>query len=163
MMDNSRTAYDAARASLIDRLVDLHPESTTEVRPLRSLSGEELKGSLRRDMEWLLNTRTSLPGSLFDKEELTVIDYGIPDFGSDSHANPDFQALLVKRLARSISAYEPRLQDVRVTVEPNSADERGLHVIIDAVMVVESIREPVSFRTIFHSLTGLVEVHEGQK
>ncbi|MBW1803908.1 MAG: type VI secretion system baseplate subunit TssE, partial [Deltaproteobacteria bacterium] len=161
--NNYRTAHEAARASLIDRLVDLHPESTTVVRPLRSLSREELKASLRRDLVWLLNTRTALPGSLFDKKELTVINYGIPDFGSDSHANPDFQALLIKRIARSISAYEPRLQDVRVAVEPDSADERGLHVIIHAVMVVDSVREPVSFRTIFHSITGSVEVHDGQK
>ncbi|MBW1765683.1 MAG: type VI secretion system baseplate subunit TssE [Deltaproteobacteria bacterium] len=161
-MDKSRTAYEA-RASLIDRLVDIHPESPTEDRPLRSLSREELKESLRRDLESLLNTRTSLPGSLFDKWDLTVIDYGIPDFGSDSHANPNYQILLIKRITRSILAFEPRLQNVRVTVDPNSVDERGLHVIIDAIMVVESVREPVSFRTTFHSLTGSVEVYEGQK
>ena len=149
-----------ARASLIDRLVDLRPRSQWEAQPLRTLSREELKESVRRDLEWLLNTRTSFPGYLIDKKDLTVIDYGIPDFGFYSPANPDHRELLTKRITRSISAFEPRLQKVRVTADSEMPDEKTLRITIDAVLGVESFREPVSFQTVLQSQAGTLEVHE---
>jgi type VI secretion system protein ImpF len=149
-----------ARASLIDRLVDRNPRSQWEAQPLRTLTREELKESVRRDLEWLLNTRTPLPGLLLDKKELTVIDYGIPDFGSYSPTNPDHQKLLAQRITRSISVFEPRLQKVNVTVEPEMPDEKTLTIHLDAVLVVESLSEPVSFRTVLQGQAGRVEIHE---
>ena len=149
-----------ARASLIDRLIDLDPKSYGEALPLRTFSMQELKESVRRDLGWLLNTRTSLPGDLIDKRDLTVIDYGIPDFGSYSPENPDDRGLLARRITRSISAFEPRLQKVKVTVEPEMENEKTLRIIIDAELIVESVREPVSFHTVFHNKTGKWELHE---
>jgi type VI secretion system protein ImpF len=149
-----------ARASLIDRLIDRNPRSQWEAPPFRTLSREELKESVRRDLEWLLNTRTSLPGSLLDDKDLTVIDYGIPDFGFYSPANPDHQKLLAQRIRRSISVFEPRLQKVQVTVEPEMPDEKTLVIHIDAVLVVELFREPVSFQTVLQGQTGRLEIHE---
>jgi type VI secretion system protein ImpF len=149
-----------ARASLIDRLVDRDPGSRWEAPPYRTLSRGELKESVRRDLEWLLNTRTSLPGSLLDDKELTVIDYGIPDFGHYSPANPNHQRILAQRIRRSISAFEPRLQEVQVTVEPEMPDEKTLVIRIDAALIVEPFREPVSFQTVLQSQTGRLEIHE---
>jgi type VI secretion system protein ImpF len=149
-----------ARASLIDRLVDLEPKSGSEVRPLRTLSTEGLKSSVRRDLARLLNTRTSLPAHRFDTQELTVIDYGIPDFGAYWTTDENDQAFLADRIARSISTFEPRLQEVKVTVEPQRINEKTLRVNLEAVLVVESVREPVSFETVFQGRTGTWEVHE---
>ena len=149
-----------ARASLIDRLVDQNPGSQWETPPFRTLSREELKESVRRDLTWLLNTRTSLPGSILDDKELTVIDYGIPDFGIYSPADPNHQKLLAKRIKRSISSFEPRLQKVQVTVEPGMPDEKSLTLHIDAVLVVEPFREPVSFQTVLQGQAGRLEIHE---
>jgi type VI secretion system protein ImpF len=150
----------AARASLIDRLVDRNPRSQWEAPPLRTLDREELKESLRRDVEWLLNTHTSLPGYLIDDKELTVIDYGIPDFGLYSPANSNHQRLLAHRIRRSIEAFEPRLRNVQVTVEPEMPDEKALRIHINALLVVEPFREPVSFQTVLQGQTGKLEIHE---
>lgn len=151
-----------ARASLIDRLVDFHPQLYREARPLRTLTRKKLKESIRRDLVWLFNTRTSIPAHLFDNRDLTVIDYGIPDFGSYSPANSDDRDLLAKRLTRAISFFEPRLKNVRIDVEPAMPNEKMLRVIIDAVMVVESVREPVSFLTVLQAKIGTWEVHENK-
>lgn len=158
-MAGRKTVFEA-RASLIDRLVDLHPKSPGEARPLRSLSREMLRQSVRRDLEWLLNTRTPIPAKLFDKRELTVIDYGIPDFGGYSPENPDDQALMVRRIQRSLAAFEPRLREVRVTIDHEMADEKTLNVKIQARLVSDSVSEPVSFQTVFQRQTGIWEVHE---
>jgi type VI secretion system protein ImpF len=151
-----------ARASLIDRLVDNDPKTNKEPRPLRTISKEELKESVRRELGWLLNTRTSISTREFDARDLTVIDYGMPDFGSYSPAHVEDQMLLAKRIARAISAFESRLQDVKVTVELEMANERTLRVSIDAVLVSDMLREPVSFLTVLQAGAGLLEVLENE-
>ena len=116
--------------------------------------------SVRRDLEWLLNSRTSHPAHLWDTQDLTVSGYGIPDFGSYSPECEKDRALLVRRIRRSITVFEPRLQNIRVTVEPQMVDEKTIQVNIEAVLVVESIREPVWFQTILESRTSRWEVYE---
>ncbi len=143
-----------ARASLIDRLTDLRPESKQEIQPLRTLNRRNLKASLRRDLSWLLNTRTPVPASVFDDKGLTVLDYGIPDFGSYTPANQEDQKLLAKRITKAISAFEPRLRHVKIDVHSRRPDEKTLHITINALMVVESVREPVSFQTVFQKQTN---------
>ena len=130
------------------------PQFGREPRPLISVNRKQFKKSIRRDLSWLFNTRTPTPATLYDKKELTVIDYGIPDFGSYSPASKDDQSLLARRLTRAITSFEPRLKNVRIRVKPEMTNEKNLDVIIDAVMVVENVREPASFRTVFQKQTG---------
>lgn len=149
-----------ARVPFIDRLVDINPGEIQESRPFRSMDRHKLKQAVHRDLTWLLNTRTPLPASIFDEKELTVIDYGIPDFGSYSPANAEHLALLAKRITRAISAFEPRLQNVHVIVEPEMADEKTLNLIIDAMLIADSVREPVSFMTVLQSKKGTMELRD---
>ena len=46
--------------SIIERLIDPEPSSGVETPPTRAQSVRQLKAGLRRDLEWLLNTRLSL-------------------------------------------------------------------------------------------------------
>ncbi len=152
-----------ARASLIDRLIDDKPIAKREARPLRSHSMEELKASVRRDLMWLLNTRTPLSATEFDeKEELTTLDYGIPDFGTYYTANGDDRVDLLRRLRKAIAAFEPRLKGLRVEVKPRQRDERSLSIYFDADIVVEEVRIPVSFRTIYQSTQGDWNLNDGE-
>jgi type VI secretion system protein ImpF len=43
--------------SFLDRLIDLDPKVASDGPPSRAKSVRQLKASLRRDLEWLLNTR----------------------------------------------------------------------------------------------------------
>ncbi|QTA85801.1 type VI secretion system baseplate subunit TssE [Desulfonema magnum] len=162
-MTGPKTAFKS-RASLIDRLVDEHPESEREAIPLRTLNKNQLKASIRRDLEWLLNTRTPIPGSLFDRKALTVTDYGVPDFSSYTTTSAVDQQRLAKRLTRAISAFEPRLQNVRVGVEPVIVNEKTLQIVIEvvvkAVVVVDTMRESVSFSTILQKNSEARRVYE---
>jgi len=151
-----------ARASLIDRLVDHQPTVQREPRPLQTLNRKQLKAAVLRDLTWLLNTRTSLPAARFDREELTVIDYGIPDFGTYFTASEPDRERLIRRLIRAISFFEPRLQNVGVSVEPVQRNEKTLKIVIDAVIVVDTVRAPVSFLTVFQDKTGTMEIYENR-
>jgi len=45
------------RLSVLDRLIDQEPENRHDVPVSRSLSVRLSKNAVRRDLEWLLNTR----------------------------------------------------------------------------------------------------------
>jgi len=151
-----------ARASLIDRLEDHHPRSKRERRPLRTLSRKKLRESIQRDLTWLLNTRTSLPASRFDKRELTVIDYGIPDFGAYHTGSEADRKRLIKRLIRALSFFEPRLKKVSISMEPVAINEKALRIGIDALLVVESVKTPVSFVTVLQEQSATVVLNENR-
>jgi len=151
-----------ARASLIDRLTDLQPAAQRETRPLRTLSRQKLKESIRQNLHWLLNTRTSIPAAEYDRRELTVIDFGMPDFGPYFTAAEEDRQLLVRRLLRAIAFFEPRLQDVEISVQPSRLNERALLLVIDAAMRGDTVKAPVSFLTVLQGKSASVEINENE-
>ncbi|HEY3568171.1 MAG TPA: type VI secretion system baseplate subunit TssE [Thermoanaerobaculia bacterium] len=149
------------RAPLFDRLVDREPQSPAEPRPLRTLDPRGLRESVRRELERMLNTRSSLPvDRLVARGELTVLEYGIPDLSAFSAGNEDDRRLLLQLVARAVAAFEPRLRGVRVGFESERLEEgrHALRLRIDADLVTDEVAEPVSFPTLFGLKSGLVEV-----
>lgn len=149
---------EGARAPLFDRLVDLDPRSQAEPRPFRTLNRRELRASVARELGRLLNTRCPIPLRFLYERERSVIDYGIPDFSFLTPQSPDDQRRLAWVLSRTVAAFEPRLRNVRVTVEQFVRDPQALLIRIDADLVVETITEPVSFPAVVHHKTGEVEL-----
>ena len=155
-------AHFQTRASLLDRLIDVAPRERRELRPLRIMDRPDIRASVARNLGWLLNTRTPLSAGEFDTRELTVIDYGVPDFGEGTPENLKDQKQRAARTEKAIRAFEPRLQDVNVSIEIEMDSERSLRMIIEAVMVADDVREPVSFMTIYDSTTGKMEINADQ-
>lgn len=147
------------RASLLDRLIDTAPMEKREIRPLRTMERPDIRAAVARDLGWLLNTRTPLTTEAFEARELTVIDYGVPDFGKGTPESFKDQKLRAALTEKAIRAFEPRLQDVKVSIEAAMKNERALRMVIEAVMVEDDVREPVSFRTIYDSKTGTLEIN----
>ena len=146
-------------APLFDRLVDREPQIPAEPRPLRTLDPRGLRESVRRELERMLNTRSSLPvDRLAERDELTVLEYGIPDLSAFSAGNEDDQRLLMSLIARAVAAFEPRLRGVRVAFERLEDGQRSLLLRIDAELMRDEVAEPVSFPTLFGLRTGTVEV-----
>jgi type VI secretion system protein ImpF len=93
--------------SVLDRLIDLEPKISTEAPKSRSTSLQELKAAVRRDLEWLLNTRCH--GDLDDVENLevrrSVAFYGLPDIMGMSPKSPAEQKRLTKALELAIKYF----------------------------------------------------------
>jgi type VI secretion system protein ImpF len=150
-----------ARALLFDRLVDV-PDWDERERPLRVLNSEQLKASVRRELERLLNTRCSIPLHQLGEEERSVVNYGIPDFSSLSPHNADDHALIASIVGQTITAFEPRLRQVRVEVGPAFTAESALCLNIGAELVVGMFAEPVSFPVTLNSKSGTAEMHDSK-
>ena len=150
-----------ARALLFDRLLDV-PDWDEREQPLRVLNSEQLKASVRRELQRLLNTRCSIPLHRLGEEERSVVNYGIPDFSSLSPHNADDHELIASIVGQTIAAFEPRLRQVRVEVGPVSAAESALWLNISAELAVGMFAEPVSFPVILNSKSGTADMHDSQ-
>ena len=134
--------------SVLDRLLDFEPEVTSEPPASRSKSLRQLKQALKRDLEWLLNTRRtfSVPEEMPDLAD-SLLAYGLPDFSTMSVRNTEDQNDLVHALEMTLKRFEPRLEDVAVGLAASSPLERALRFRIDGRLKVDPVPEPVTFDT----------------
>jgi type VI secretion system protein ImpF len=157
-MANSPTPV-SARAPLFDRLVDYEPRQPTEPQPRSTLSRGELHASVRREVERLLTTRCPIPASELDDRTRSVVDYGVPDGAlSSPHSQRDLQRL-EQLFSHTISAFEPRLRQVRVTLERCGSDHTALVAHVEAVLVVASMHEPMTFPVVVQDDARRTERH----
>lgn len=148
--------------SVLDRLLDFEPDVSREAPKSRSKSVRDLKLSVRRDLEWLLNTRTvhvEIDERLQEIKK-SVLTYGLPDITGLSAKNQNEQKRLAKAIENAIRLFEPRFLDVRVTLEPVSDVDRSLKFRIEARLDIEPTPEPVAFDTVLQLGSGGFEVRE---
>ena len=148
------------RLSVLDRLIDEDPKRQVEVPLSRSKSLQMLKAALRRDLEWLLNTRRPLDA---DERELnglagTLFEYGLPDITSLSMRSSRDQNRLLRAIEAAIAQYEPRLESVRVSLQSIADSTRSLHFMIEGLLRVDPAPEHIYFDTVLEPNTGEYEV-----
>ncbi len=152
------------RVPLFDRLVEIEPFEPRERSLLGALDLRALRESVHRELERLLNTRSSLPVvRLLERPELTVLEYGIPDLSAYSAGNAEDQGLLTGIVARAVAAFEPRLREVRVSVVRLEDEQRSLLLRIDAVLMADEVAEPVSFPALMGLKSGRVEIQPDER
>ena len=142
--------------SVLDRLLDYEPEVSQEPLASRSRSLRQLKQAVRRDLEWLLNTREYIGQIPSDLKEVnrSVAVFGLPDFTSTSIKDPNNQERLRHAIEEEIVLFEPRLEAVAVTLVSGNERERAMHFRIEGQLKVDPAPEPVTFDTILESGSG---------
>jgi len=150
--------------SVLDRLIDRQPENRVETAPSRPESVRQFKTSVRRDLEWLLNTRANLeiPPDPEDKIRKSVYGYGLPDLSLLSMANAADRNKLTSEIKRAINRFEKRLDKVQLTIvqRPDQA-RKDVHLRIDAVLRMDPAPEPVFFDTVIELKSGVCRLSEG--
>src|SRR6266487_548663 len=103
--------------SVLDRLIDYDPDTSREGLLSRPKSLRQLKEAVRRDLEWLLNTRQVAGLSELDLREVkeSVAAFGLPEFTNLSANKPDDQKQMRRDIEEAIRFFEPRLDSVVVT------------------------------------------------
>ncbi len=139
------------RASLLDRLMDDEPAVSREPAHFRMVSIGQIKTSVARDLENLLNTKCYFSGLPSENDNLSssLFVYGLSDFTSSNLRSPHVKFQLLKELEKAITRFEPRLRDVKVTIEESRENERNLRFKITAVLIIDPVTEPVTFDTVF--------------
>ena len=137
--------------SLLDRLTVVDEGSVTRASSLRMF-----RDSLKRDLEWLLNTRQP-PIEGIDRFPLarkSVIHYGLIDTSSLSTASSTDQRRLQQAVAECIIRFEPRLTDVNVILGGGEEKRRQMRFHIEAQIMLDPAPEPISFDTVLDLTSG---------
>lgn len=137
------------QSTLFDRLI---PEQESS----RGLSIQELRESVARDLEELLNSRMAMLDHLIDDFPLakkSIIQFGIIDFVGLSTANPSDREKICQSIEQSITAHEPRLKQVKVEMLMDSENMGALCLSIHAYLNINPLYEPVIFDALLKPTT----------
>jgi type VI secretion system protein ImpF len=160
------TTQERLFPSLLDRLTDDDPSSTTESRERRVFSVQKLREAVIRDLAWLLNTCHLAASEDLDDHPLvasSVINYGIPDLTGKTVSG--LELIDVQRaLRQAILNFEPRILaktlDVRGKKSEDASTTNALSFEIEGELWARPIPERLFLRTELDLETGSVTISE---
>jgi type VI secretion system lysozyme-like protein len=131
---------------LFERLFDLSPGSPGDRADASRLRGDDVRLSIARGVARLLDTRRNVPlAEAARSEGLTVLDYGIPDFGLASPEDLAARFLMSEAIRKAIVAFEPRLRAPEVELRSVAGQRGVLDVHVTGHLDDGETVEPVSF------------------
>jgi type VI secretion system protein ImpF len=134
---------------LLDRLMGERAQASPGGVP--RLSAEQLKESIARDLEALLNTRLAIPEHTFDdypQARRSILNYGLADFAGLCLSSSEDRAAICASLKAAIEIHEPRLTDVTASIEPEAGRVNRLQFVINARLQVAPGAEAVNFNAV---------------
>jgi type VI secretion system protein ImpF len=148
--------------TVLDRLLDDRPMVTREPVPDRFQTLSQLRRSVTRDLDALLNSRQEALDELpsdFEEVGRSLLIYGLPDFTALGPRSANDRNRVRRALETAIATFEPRLERVRVTLQPGREHEQTLRFHIDAMLRVEPAPEPITFDAVLQLNTQQYTVH----
>jgi type VI secretion system protein ImpF len=149
---------------LLDRLIDLDPETRNEPPVSRAESLRRFRQAVKRDLEWLLNT-TRIPMDeippAYKELRKSLFCYGLPDISNLSLTNSSDEQRLLRTLEVAIETFEPRLTRARVTSsEPIEKSRQAITFHVEAVLMIDPAPERIAFDTVLEISKGAYSVQE---
>jgi type VI secretion system protein ImpF len=137
--------------SVLDRLMDVEDWPATRAQSLRYF-----REALKRDVEWLLNTRRPPIENIgkFERARATMVNYGLADITALGLSSASDQKRLRKALEQCLHEFEPRLTDVVVTLEDSQTADRRLRFHVQGLMRINPAPEEISFDTVLELSSG---------
>lgn len=149
--------------SVFDRLTDRDPANQQPEPPMtRAQSVRALRAAVRRDLEWLLNTRR-IPDEAtgeYPQSRRSLFNYGLPDFTTYSLSAVNDRERLLRQLEETIRIFEPRLASVHVVAveSTNETVTRALRFQIEALLKMDPAPEQITFDTVLQLNSGEYQV-----
>ena len=148
--------------SVLERLIDRDPKNQAPEAPLtRSQSVRQLKASVRRDLEWLLNSRRNpeAAGTEYQELERSLYNFGLPDLSSLNWQSPRDRQKLCRLLEHALATFEPRLRRAKVVaLESASGTQHVLRFQIEGMLDMDPAPEHISFDTVLQLTSGEYQV-----
>jgi type VI secretion system protein ImpF len=120
------------------------------------LTVDELKDAVARDLEALLNTRSTIrDGALaaYPECQASMVSYGLCDFADRSLSSPLDRAAICASIESTIARHEPRLRNVKAQLEVREESVNRLDFSITGLLVGSLSQEPVNFDAVLQPST----------
>lgn len=151
------------RASILDRLLDDEPHNNLEADARASQRVNDLRRSVKRDLESLLNTRYRMvaPPEAYTQLEQSLLNYGMPDLATVNIISVEKKNAFIKNLERILRDYEPRFKSVKVVAHENrDRSDRTLRFRIEATLYADPAPEIVIFDSELDPVSRVVNVED---
>lgn len=151
------------RPSILDRLLDDAPHNASEIDPGHHQQLKQLRNSVRRDLENLMNTRFRIvqPPEEFRQVDASLLNYGLPDLATVNISDLEKRKAFTRQLEKIIKMFEPRFKDVKVSYLDNKDQkDRTLRFRIDATLYADPSPEVVVFDSVLEPVSRTVSVEE---
>ena len=147
--------------SFIDRLIDHDPTNANDGPPSRARSVRQLKTALRRDLEWLLNTRRrpDPAGPEFKELEKSLFNFGLPDVSSLSWDSQRDRTSLTKKIEEVVATLSRRISRLKVVpIESAPGAKHVLRFQIQGQLDMDPAPELIAFDTVLQLSSGEYQV-----
>jgi type VI secretion system protein ImpF len=147
--------------SVLERLIDRDPQSASEAPPTRAQSVRQLRASVRRDLEWLLNTRRTpdAAGDELPEVAKSLHNYGLPDLNALNWESSRDRTRLARAVRDALHVFEPRLRNIQVLpMDPSSGSPHVMRFQIEALLEMDPTPEHISFDTTLQLSSGEYQV-----
>jgi type VI secretion system protein ImpF len=141
--------------SLVDRLANVDDWPSTRAASMRMY-----RESLKRDVEWLLNTRQPQMPELegYPTAATSVINFGLPDIQAFNGSEGRDRNALSTALLKTLRAFEPRIKQPRVYLARTDPTSRSMRFHIEGQISFENMQEEITFDTVLELISGEFEV-----
>lgn len=151
------------RPSILDRLLDDEPDNQTEIDPGQHQKIKQLRRSVRRDLENLMNARFRViePAEEFVELDKSLLNYGLPDLATVNITDLDKRKTFTSKMEKILKEFEPRFKDVNVSYLDNKDNtDRTLRFRIDATLYADPSPEVVIFDSILEPVTRNISIED---
>ena len=134
-----------------DRFMDEDQLSQWDQNYQSFLSHDELLASVIKEVSHILNTRRSARQAFYDEIEDDAVYFGLPalfgfnDFQSFDALNTLDRRKIIKLCEKSISLFEPRLKNTKVTIGDYDSQKQSLEVFVSGAMQLRHGFEVINF------------------
>lgn len=153
------------RPSILDRLMDDEPHIQIEQDKNRNQYLRDLRNSVKRDLENLLNTRFRMqsPPEEYREMEISILNYGLPDLATVNIADIEKKRAFTKNLEKTLRTFEPRFKSVKVIhIDNKDTTDRTLRFRIDAMLHADPAPEVIIFDSVLDPVFRTVKVEESK-
>lgn len=151
------------RPSILDRLIDHEPEKNVETEKDKFQATRELRESVRRDLELLLNTRYRILSAPKEYLELdkSLVNYGLPDLATVNLSDEDVRNDFCRTIESAVRKFEPRFKSIAVSTRTNiDENDRTVRFRIDAILHADPAPEVIIFDSVLEPVSRTVDVLE---
>lgn len=151
------------RPSILDRLFDDEPDNKHDTDHGQHQQLKQLRSSVRRDLENLMNARFRVmePGEEYQELENSLLNYGLPDLATINITDLDKRKEFTSKMQKILKEFEPRFKEVNISYLDNKDDaDRTLRFRIDATLYADPSPEIVIFDSILEPVTRSISIEE---
>jgi type VI secretion system protein ImpF len=172
------TSQERLQPSLLDRLTDHDPRSSTEPLDARVLTRQQLRAAVLRDLSWLFNANRAEPSRRGDAQrrpphieadlamwrqsplaQRSVLNFGLPSLSGESVGKLDMRAVS-EDIRQAILDFEPRIDATTLEVDVQlDGSMRDHHNQLKLVIRGHMWNQPVPLELL---LSASMDVETGQ-